>query len=739
MVDSDSSLPARMRPRARLMLTIGLELISNETVAITELVKNSFDADSDFVLVRLTGDPMDSTIKAGSATIEVLDDGIGMSAETIVGTWLEPATSNRRRRTQSDRGRRMLGEKGVGRFAAAKVATHLQLISRSDASDEVQVELDWDDFDNEDKYLDEIAVKWRQTTPESFTRDGEVARLWKRAVEDHLAGLHGAHNVVMPSVTRGTLLRMKCSRIDWTPAEVGRLQTTLSRLVSPFTLESGLNTDFTIILEVPPELGSSGVVEPPEQLQRPHYTLDAFVDSTGIVSGEMKLKSDEPITIQTQLLNAESEVPTESDPLLCGGYAIRLRVWDRDEASLREVAGELPARSVRGILDSAAGISIYRDGFRVLPYGERGDDWLGLDLRRVQSPTKRVSNNQIVGYLQIGRDQNPGLIDQTNREGLVDGPALRDLQTTVLQLLLKLENARYTKRPRSEKRRRGGLLDRVDLTELKTAISERIPGDEKVAAMVSDLQRELDERQDQVGEVLARYHRLATLGQLVDRIVHELSQPIVAARQAAVLAIEKLENSRDGQPLAADDLKPRLDVIRNQMRAASDVLRRIEPFGGRRRGRPPKFNLEDAVANAAALLEGEFHSAGATITIPAGSTTVTVDGTELQEVIVNLLTNSLHWVRRVPKGQRHIVVEVERNPSGSISLTVEDSGPGVEEEAREHIFEPYFTTRDGGVGLGLSIAGEIVEDFYGGSLELLPPGQLGGARFRATLRKRVDQ
>ncbi len=86
--------------------------------------------------------------------------------------------------------------------------------------------------------------------------------------------------------------------------------------------------------------------------------------------------------------------------------------------------------------------SIYRDGLRVLPYGEPPDGWLRLDLRRVQSPTRRLSNSWIGGYLLIGRDTNPELVDRTNREGIVDGPALEDLRNAVRQLLVMLETER---------------------------------------------------------------------------------------------------------------------------------------------------------------------------------------------------------------------------------------------------------------------------------------------------------
>lgn len=740
--DSRRSRP--MRPRARLMLTIGQELISSETVALIELVKNAFDADAHFVLVRLDGVVRNGTISAGHGTIEVLDDGVGMTPDTIASTWLEPATPSRRRHRYSQQGRRLLGEKGVGRFAAAKLAEELQLVSRVANGSEVEVRLNWADFEDEEKYLDQVNISWTERSPNFFAGDdGEVSRLWQDAVRDHLAGPDRSDEGLVPTPTHGTLLRMGMTRGEWTRDSIAHVRTSLSRLVSPFPIEQDLQ-ELTIVLDVPPALGLvSGVVEPPEELQRPHYTLNASIDVLGRAVGTMTLKNGERSDIDTQLHAANDEIPTVESPLRCGPFEIRLRVWDRDLQSLADIAGDASPGSVRNILNDAAGVSIYRDGFRVLPYGEPGDDWLGLDLRRVQSPTKRLSNNQIVGYLLVGRDTNPDLVDQTNREGLVEGPALADLRSTVRQLLVIIEAARYRIRPRAERRHRGGLLDRIDLGELKTAITERIPDDQTIVGMVSDLQGQIDARQHEVGEVLARYHRLATLGQLVDRIVHELSQPLLAARQASLLALEQIDRSAPdiacvGKELVGD-LQERLATIKDQTRAASDVLRRIEPFGGRRRGRPPKIKLENAVADSVALLQQEIDRVGAKVRLPQGSTTVTVDGTELQEVIVNLLTNSIYWLRHEPRGKRQIAIDVGRNADGSVSLTVEDSGPGVDPSNQAHIFEPYFTTREGGVGLGLSIAGEIVEDFYGGSLELLPPTELGGARFRATLRKRVAQ
>ena len=397
---------------------------------------------------------------------------------------------------------------------------------------------------------------------------------------------------------------------------------------------------------------------------------------------------------------------------------------------------------VRDALDSAAGISIYRDGFRVLPFGERGDDWLNLDHRRIQNPTLSLSNNQIIGYVLICRDQNPELIDQTNRQGIIGGPAFSDLRDAVLELLRLLEKERYKIRPRQERKSKGGLFDRIDLSELQSAVASSVPSESNIPKMVDDIQKKIDDRLENVGEVLSRYHRLATLGQLIDQVVHELAQPIVAIRQASTLGTESIDRSLKRNTVAAssrilDKLKGYYTKIDGQACVANDVVRRVAPFGGRRRGRPQKYMIETAIKDTVALLRENIKSINAEVRLPSTNHEVSLDGSEIQQVLLNLLTNSLYWLKQVRKDSRIISIEVERNNDKSLSLVVEDSGPGVSEGDHDRIFDPYFSTKPNGVGLGLSIAGEIVEDYYGGTLELLSPGRLGGARLRVTLKKRV--
>ena len=122
---------------------------------------------------------------------------------------------------------------------------------------------------------------------------------------------------------------------------------------------------------------------------------------------------------------------------------IRIFGFDLETEAVARVG---PRMEVRAWLREWSGISVYRDGFRVWPYGEPHDDWLRLDQRRVNNPVVRLSNNQVVGFVEISRDGNPELADQTNREGLLHNRAYEDLRRLLYFVLQILEAERQAKR-----------------------------------------------------------------------------------------------------------------------------------------------------------------------------------------------------------------------------------------------------------------------------------------------------
>lgn len=712
-----------LRPRARLLRTLGSDLISSEKVALIELVKNSFDADAGIVLIRFHG-----PLVEGCGRVEILDDGHGMDVETLQTSWLDIATDMKKKRTRSESGaRRVLGEKGIGRLAASRLGSEMLLVTRRAHHDEINLLIDWTQFDRDDTYLDEIEVAWHVGNPTIFAPSG----IGSKAFAD----------CPIPEWTdgRGTLLQIDKLTRAWTEEDFLDLRTALSRLIRPVPSSSTGNaaSDFKIVLELPPGHESlSGEVGPPEELDTPHYKLSGTVDGRGVAQLRYLQVNPpvEKVLPDVQLWNDDARQPQS------GAFEIDVEVWDRDAEAIRKVSAGGSVRDFRRLLDQVAGVSVYRDGFRVLPFGEVGDDWLGLDRRRVQNPTLRLSNNQVIGHVFIGADANADLRDQSNREGLLDGNAYDDLQKMIHGALTIIESRRYSaRRPEKPKNEsRSGLFQRFELDELRKVLATKYAGDRQVLELIDAKNREIQEGVDEVQRILSQYSRLATLGTLIDRVLHDGRTSVARLKSIVRFGERDLAKNSAACETRLQTAQSSLQETSIQANLLSTLFNQIEPFGGRKRGRPKTVSLNSIVNNAIAIFRTEADEKGVVFEFNDVDIDVTVDQSEVLTVLVNLLQNSLHWISNTPKShQRKIHLTTKKNSDQSVSIIVSDTGPGVPDHLRDAIFDAYFSNRRDGVGLGLSIAGNIVQDLYQGQLSLLESGPLRGATFEAVLRKRV--
>ncbi|MFC7789393.1 sensor histidine kinase [Microbacterium sp. MAHUQ-60] len=739
-----------LRPRARLLRTLGNDLISSDKVALIELVKNSYDADATTVLIRFEG-PLES----GEGRIEVWDDGHGMDVPTLQRSWLDIATDTKRRKPKSDGGRRVLGEKGIGRLAAARLGDELLLVTRKTDGREINLLIDWSQFDEEDAYLDEIEVAWEISDPDTFSEDGQAASVFSESGSE--TWTH----------SRGTLLRIEKLTHAWDADDFIELRTALTRLIRPrpadhaATIDAveangseegqkAAQPDFQILVEledVPESLqGFAGPIDPSSDLRTPHYRLSGSVDANGVAT--LRYVQQEPAVDddlgEKTLWNNDKRAPQ------AGPFEFEINVWDRDKDAIQRTLtasspdGPPPTpkdlKGFRETLDDVAGVSIYRDGFRVLPFGESGDDWLGLDLRRVQSPTLRLSNNQIVGHVFIGADANQGLKDQSNREGFLAGTAYSDLQTLVRAALNELERRRYEARhpEKAQPEKKGGLFERFDLGEIRAALAANYPGDSRLIGLIDDKNRDIQEGVVEVQQVLSRYSRLATLGSLVDRILHDGRTVVTRLKnisrfgkrdlgKTTLSAAEKIAIAQKSMGETADQA----DIL-------AALFNQIEPFGGRKRGRPKEVRTRELIEKAISIMQVEADDRGVSLAAGDADISTRLDEAEALLVLVNLIQNAIYWVSTQPRdADRRVMVDARNNADSSLTLIVSDSGPGVADDLRHRIFDPYFSTKPDGVGLGLSIVGNMVEDIYGGELALVQEGPLGGATFEATFRRRV--
>jgi signal transduction histidine kinase len=717
---------AQLKPRARILRTFGDELISSETVAVIELVKNSYDADANRVLVRFTG-----PLEVGAGGIDVIDDGHGMSTETVTTVWMEPATLFRAVERRSEvQGRRVLGEKGIGRFAASRLANRLLLVTRRpEAEFETTALFDWSQFDDEDSYLSDVEVLWEETEPQELTPDGALGALSDEADE-------------ADKNPHGTLLHMEGLRTDWDREKVLTLNRALSRLISPFASGDGQGPhNFHISVEVPGELSDlSGEIGPVEALQNPEYLLRGTVAADGTFEFTVRIgRKNEEEKVSGVLKPGDRRAPT------CGPLDLELRVWDREADAIRAIASEqgLGVRDFRRELDEFSGVSIYRDGFRVFPYGERGDDWLGLDPRRVNQPTRRISNNQIAGYVSISHEENPELRDQTNREGLMQNRAYEDLRDIVTGALQLIEDPRWRSRKEERDRAKGdegsdersGPFENFDLEDLRDRVSDKTGGDPELAAAFEAKQKAVEAGVDEVRDLLGSSQRLASLGRLVDAILHDGRAPLSSIDSDALLGIRKIEKAKRDDDAVTAFAAEKFSGIRNQTAVLDALFKRIAPFAGRKRGRRKKLILEDLIDETFDLEQSKIEELGVRVDRPRSRTEVTVEETDLRIILYNLVDNAVHWLKDEPEDKREIAVRVKRRGDEGVEILFSDSGPGVDEKDRRLIFEPYFSRKLNGWGIGLSHAVALIREYYDGTLQLVDDGPLSGASFRIMLRR----
>ncbi len=384
-----------------LVNILGTQLIDELSVAVLELVKNSYDADATVVDVKL-----DKVYDPTDAIVIVHDNGHGMTLADIRDRWLVAGFSEKEgqvfRHQRTARGRFPLGRMGIGRFAAARLGSRLIMVTRAAGNPELRVDIDWD----------------------ALSRAADLSRAPISVVESP-----------QPSIFRedatGTRIAIRKPRQPWTTKDLSALQTQLLRFVSPHTSLP----DFKIRLSIPaaPEFEN---LDKKNQLFNAHFeaTAEIAADGNAKFSWRNRLTGESDQEQLRFLVRDQFSPRTDRIAPRCGPLKVQLLAWKRTKTELRSFGIDDPKH-----LDALTGISIFRDEFRVLPYGDPGHDWLDLNLRRVNSPTERFSTNQVLGSIYITTTHNPNLRDQANRLGLMDNIEYRDFKEVVLQVIDKLE------------------------------------------------------------------------------------------------------------------------------------------------------------------------------------------------------------------------------------------------------------------------------------------------------------
>ena len=409
---------------------------------------------------------------------------------------------------------------------------------------------------------------------------------------------------------------------------------------------------------------------------------------------------------------------------------------------LKGIDGIGNLKQIRAILATwAGGVSLYRDRYRVNPYGGPNDDWLDLDRDAFSTSGFKLNRGQIVGRANITQDANPYLTDQTNREGLTDGPEKRAF---VAVLASVMEHFRQYLVNVDIDVRRARRLDADDaisrfrteddristlLPQLREALSGS-PAERQLAAKVDESLSLLREAADAVATAAAaqaqernRVMHLASIGLLIEIIAHELYR-------ATTNALKTLTGARSSR----GEVSPAtLRVLSAQLKTVQKRLKVLDPLSTNARQVKERFEIVNwvrSIVNGYAARASD-QQIDLRVSVRPNATTQRVRAVKgmFVQVLENILANSFYWI---VQQHRLSPVAAVREQSGDwigrIDVTVEprasrivvtDDGPGIPEDRRDLVFEPFFSTKKQkqGKGLGLYIAREIAE-YHGGSLFL---------------------
>lgn len=716
---------AIFRPMARIVRTLGDELIKDAYAAVIELVKNGFDADARKVNIEFK-----CLNVSEKACIIISDDGHGMDYSTVINGWMIPGTTDKVKRRISPGGRVMLGEKGIGRLAAAKLGKILTLETTNKEKETTTIMVDWRVFEK-DTFLDEIEFPIEtRTTPKK----------------------------------PGTELTIENIEInEWNLKTISTLKKELRKLLSPVSTKQ---EDFEIYLDfshsgIDEFKTYSGIIEPFPVLDYFDYRLFGMIDETG--NGTLTYQNGVDTRIPEEVISVR--IKPEGQMSGCGIIKIDVRGFDRDASSIDELiqrsqlkdeTGNFMGKNeARNLLNELSGIGIYRQDFRIRPHGDAGYDWLELDKRRVQNPSLRLGSDQIAGYITIESEENSHLREKSSREGLIEDNHFKTLVKTVLISLAELEIRRFNFRKKTGRGRVATGIEKsletiFDFSGLEKSIdgmvqTERIDSNAR-DTIIKTIQREKKEKEEyleRIREVIARYEGQVTLGKIIGVLMHEGRKPLKYIDEECPRIVRWMNNLRQKEILLPDDsiftkdeIIEGLTDIKKESELLIELFNKLEPLAVKKRKRPEIVDINTIVSRMYTLFKGELEKADIEFVRDfEGDFSLYGVESDVYIALTNLMDNSIYWLSAIEEKKKTIRISMKYEKE-ILLLDFADNGPGIKEEFVESIFEPGFSTKPDGTGLGLSIAGEVILR-NNGKIQLLDYKK--GAYFRIELPGRKEK
>ncbi len=689
-------------PKAHILTLLGEELIKSPVMAIYELVKNSYDADAKKVDVYFR--EIDD-IKNAAIIIE--DDGIGMTDDRIENVWLEPG-SDYRKPIDSKTGLRKIiksplydrvpmGEKGVGRFAVHKLGSKILVITRpllvekneegeiikNELADyEIQLYIDWLDF-SQSKHLSDIPIKWK------IRNDADEFRFKEKS---------------------GTYIRLSGLKETWTKGMARKLKGHTLSMLSPKVDEEAfkinLNFDNQWLVDIP---------SADEIIEDAPYQITALIDKEYNLDFEYKfsLKNNEEIGENVikdnpkHNLNIKGEIRSsylekleaneyekelidkllekfDNDDLPFGNLIFEFYSFDLDSTSMKDYTDNSDA--LKKILKEHSGIKVFKDDMRIYDYGAPGNDWLGLDLKRVQNKDW-FSNNQNIGYVFLEAETSNSLIEKTNREGFIDNEAYKLFILILENILTKFKATRSSDR---NKWLQFNMKETKNLFDSRVSNFKKIVDDadfsdeEKKKKLLQEAKR-IEEKYKEDKETLLLP---AGVGMTASVALHEIEK-----------LVPRMEETIKSKPFKKGVIDDQVSELKQYTEGIMSVLRK----GG---NKPVKVKdvIERAINNYKLKLSNRQieHK----IEIDDNVSEIKCDKRYLITMLMNIIDNSIYWLGTTYNEDKKILFKsVVKN--GAVNIIIADNGPGFKDDITD-LIRPFFSRKDNGIGIGLYLIDTVM-------------------------------
>ena len=729
----------KIRPYARLITMLGDQLIKNERIALVELIKNAYDADAEWVKVSFLNFNDDFTVNPDSKII-IEDDGNGMNQQIIEKHWLNPATPEKKKRKKiketTDKGRILQGEKGIGRFAIFKLGKQIRIYTRRqiwdtnkeefiEAGEEIENIIEYDfsaydeDFlqkDGEEKelYIDDLQVVFRQRNPQTII---------EKDVE--LGGM------IRKRKSHGTIIEISNLKTNWTENRVNQIQKEIGKLQPIFSEEQ--KDDFRVWVYKDESVHRSNELYRDKLLNcmnnkavfritNGHYK-EAEKSFSFELNGTTKKLFFSDLTGIEVFKNYFKDATYTTE---CGDFAFQFYIFD------------FMAKDTKYILDDDEDkivkehrIYLYRDQVRVLPYGDPDDDWLKIDMMRgTKSAGMFLSNDQVVGCVDISQKKNPLLKDKTNREGLIDeGRALEDF-INLLQVLLryfrKILFAQYLldkeKRSKIVNIKEGKPLEIIENVKKKTA------QDENTQKLLASFEKSYKYEKEVYADRIRKTENLAAVGLSVETASHDV---MIVLKKSLTQIHQIINDLRLDGEVDKEKLLDQMLSLEGSMNLVNTQMKDIRLLFPSAKSRAKGISLLDALEKVNRLYMRPFQQNKIEVSQIVSNGDLVIKATEavLLQVFINLYDNALYWLKTVSTDRK---IQIYINAEERLVI-FSDNGPGIKKDSIPYVFEAFYSEKgEDGRGLGLYIAQQLLNR-YNYSIDILSDEDekmLPGANFR---------